>query len=126
MNNDQTNPKDLEGQTKPPLDLIPPAGLIHMALAMRNGAARYGPYNWRDKKVQARIYVGAAMRHLAAWLDGEENATDSGVHHLGHAAACCAILLDAQATDSLLDNRPKKGAAARLIAEHTIKKPAGG
>lgn len=116
---DHTNPKDLVGVKKPPLDLVPPALMIHAAEAMRNGAEKYGPYNWRDKDVRARIYVGAAVRHLLEWLDGAEVADDSGVHHLGHAAACCGILLDAQSTGHLVDDRPTAGAASRLIAELT-------
>ena len=113
------NPKDLVGSTKVDLSLVPPAGEIACALAMQDGARKYGPYNWREpgKPVQARTYVAAAIRHWKAWLDGEECAQDSGVHHLGHAMACGAILLDAIATGQLADNRPAKGAAARLLKE---------
>jgi hypothetical protein len=113
------NPKDLLGLKKPPLDLIPPAFEIHVAMAMKDGAKKYSPFNWRGNKVRARVYVGAAKRHIAAWLDGEELAPDSGVHHLAHAAACMAILLDAQETGNLEDDRPTPGAAARLIAKFT-------
>lgn len=113
------NPKDLIGTTKPPISLVPPAGIIHTSMAMSDGARKYGPYNWRENNVVSRIYVDAAMRHLLAWLDGEEAAEDSGVHHLGHAAACCFILLDALENDCLEDDRPKAGAAADLIKRMT-------
>lgn len=116
-----TNPKDKVGMKKPPLDLIPPVALIHESIAMRNGALKYGPFNWRDEAVSARIYVGAAMRHLGEWLDGEENAPDSGAHHLGHARACCGILLDAQSIGKMVDDRPKQGRAAELIEALTVK-----
>lgn len=116
-----TNPKDLLGIKKPPLSLVPSAGLIHEAMAMKNGAAKYGPFNFREKKVQAMIYADAAFRHLLAWIDGEETADDSGVHHLGHARACLGILLDAQECGNLIDNRPMKGSAARLIGELSDK-----
>ncbi len=112
-----TNPKDLLGVKKVPLHLIPTAGLIHEAMAMRDGARKYGPFNWRDNKVIASIYVSACMRHVLAWLDGEECASDSGQHHLGHARACLGIILDAMETDSLDDDRPTAGAVPRLIAE---------
>jgi len=108
---------------KPPIDLVPPVAFIHMAQAMKNGAVKYGPYNWRDEKVSARIYVAAAMRHILQWLDGEEKAKDSGTHHLGHAAACLAILLDAQSTGQLVDDRPKPGSSSQLIEELTEKSP---
>lgn len=116
---DEANPKDLIGVKKPRLDLVPAALDIHASMAMANGAEKYGPFNWREKPVRASIYIAAARRHLAAWFDGEDTASDSGVHHLGHAAACLAILLDAQATGNLVDDRPPHGAAGPLIEELT-------
>lgn len=116
------NPKDLIGITKPPLNLVPPAAMIHAAEAMRDGADKYGPYNWRAKNVLASIYVGAAMRHLAQYLDGEDIDPKSGVHHLGHAIACCGIILDAESINRLIDDRPAKGAAAQLIKRFTRNK----
>lgn len=103
---DDSNPKDAVAQLKVDLSLIPEVFSAHVADALMDGAKKYGPYNWRDKKVQARVYVAAAKRHLAAWFANEETAEDSGVHHLGHAAACLAIILDAQHHECLLDNRP--------------------
>ena len=121
LTSDETNPKDALGIKKPPISLIPSAGLLHEAMAMKNGATKYGPFNFREKKVQALIYADAAMRHLLAWIDGEEVAEDSGVHHLGHARACLSILLDAQECGNLIDNRPSKGSAPRLIGELSEK-----
>lgn len=119
---DSTNPKDRIGATKPNLFLLPTTGILYGSLAMQDGARKYGPYNWREKKVQASIYLAAAMRHILSWQDGEENAKDSGVHHLGHALACLAILLDAQKNDVLKDDRPIPGSFAALVEEHTIRK----
>jgi hypothetical protein len=116
---DETNPKDLIGVKKPQIDLVPPTGIIHEALAFADGAAKYGAYNFRDKKVQAMIYVGAALRHIFSWVDGEELAEDSGIHHLGHARACLNILLDAQVNEFLVDNRPTKGKSSDLIKRFT-------
>ena len=117
---DAINPKDVLGLAKVSLSKVPSAGLIHEALAMRDGAAKYGPHNWRKKNVIASVYVDACLRHIFAWFDGEENAQDSGVHHLGHARACLGILLDAMETNSLSDDRPAPGAAARLLKEHEV------
>lgn len=103
---DSTNPKDLLGVKKVSITKLPSVAVAHAAHAMMNGAEKYGPYNWRSKKVIAGIYVDAAMRHIWDWFEGQETATDSGVHHLGHAIACCAILLDAQETGNLVDDRP--------------------
>jgi hypothetical protein len=118
-----TNPKDLLGTKKVNLHLVPPASTLYQALAMEDGARKYGPYNWRANKVIATIYVDAAMRHILSWLDGEENASDSGVPHLGNALACLGILVDAKETGNLVDNRPLPGSMASLIARFEKKTP---
>ena len=124
-----TNPKDLVGVKKVPnLSVIPSAGLIYEGIAMRYGAYEaplvdgvsfgYGPFNWRKNKVVASIYVDAALRHIMAWMDGEENAEDSGAPHLGHAKACLGILADAIESGNLVDDRPPKGPAPELLKRH--------
>jgi len=95
-------------------------GLLHTAMAMKNGAEKYGPYNWREHPVQNVIYIDAAMRHLMAYLDGEECAEDSGSHHLGHAAACMMIVMDAMEQGNMIDKRPPKGKVPELIKRFTI------
>lgn len=116
------NPKDLIGVTKPPLSLVPPCFHVYVSMAMKDGARKYGPYNWRKEKVQSMIYLDAAMRHVQSFVDGETNAKDSGQHHLAHAAACMAILLDAFLNDCVIDNRPVPGKTAGLIEQLTEKK----
>lgn len=109
------NPKKAFGASKPDLSLIPPSSLAHMAMSMEEGGWKYGPYNFRESKIEARTYVAAAMRHLGDWLDGEEMSLDAEVHNLGAVMACCGILLDAIENGNLIDNRPKKGNNARVL-----------
>lgn len=109
------NPKDALGLAKVDLSVVPPAAELHLASAMMDGAAKYGAFNWRENAVIGRVYIAAARRHLLQYLDGEDHDPVSGVHHLGHAMACCAIILDAAATGNLEDNRPLPGAAGRMI-----------
>ncbi len=109
------NPKDQIGLTKAPLRLVPPALVIEVAAAMKNGAEKYGPYNWREQAVSLNVYIEAALRHIYAFMDGEEVAEDSGVKHIAHAAACLGIILDAASIDKLIDDRPTPGAAATLM-----------
>ena len=108
------NPKDIHGYKKIDSSLLPSIAMVHGAHAMMDGARKYGPYNWRDNAVLARVYIAAAVRHINMWASGEEVADDSDVHHLGHAIACLAILLDAQATGNLIDDRAK---SSTLIKE---------
>jgi hypothetical protein len=119
-----TNPKDLLGIKKVQLNLVPASSIIYQALAMEDGAKKYGPYNWRENKVIASIYVAAAMRHLMQWYDeGEELAEDSKKPHLAHALACIGIIVDALETGNLSDDRPVPGSASKLIAKwEQIKK----
>lgn len=122
---DETNPKDALGTKKPNISLVPASAIIYAAKAMENGAKKYGAYNWRTKKVQALIYIDATLRHILSYLDGEELASDSKVHHLAHALASISILVDAIETGNLIDNRPALGAANRLIEEHDGDKQNG-
>lgn len=116
-----TNPKDILGIKKVSLSKFPPAATLYGALAMQDGARKYGPYNWRENKVIASIYIDACDRHLKSWFDGEECAADSGYPHLAHALACIAIIIDAHETGNLVDDRPVKGAFSDLLARWTKK-----
>ncbi len=115
------NPKDVVGAKKPPLHLIPSAAEITESLAMAYGAKKYGPFNWRWKRIRASIYIAAARRHLMQWFDGEDKDAESGVSHLGHARACLGILIDAIALERMIDDRPASGAATELIEQYTQK-----
>lgn len=101
-----TDPKAALAIQKTQMQLIPPALNEEVAKALQQGAAKYGPWNWRQNNVEIMTYVGAIRRHLDALIDGENNAPDSGVHHLGHIAAGCGIVLDALKHGTLIDNRP--------------------
>lgn len=111
------NPKTTIGVTKVPLHLVPPSAKHYLALAFKDGAKKYGPYNWREKKVSASVYVAAAQRHIDAWWDGEDLSEDAAVEHLAHAMACMAIVLDAKSIGMLNDDRPFKGASPQLQKE---------
>jgi len=111
------NPKDLIGLTKVPShSVVPASGLIYEAMAMWEGARKYGPFNWRAHPVLATVYLDALDRHVKLFAAGEDIDPDSGYPHLAHAKACLAILIDAQETGNLIDNRPKSAVVARLLA----------
>lgn len=87
---------------------LPQIGVVLGAEAMRDGDSKHGPYNWHYAPISARLLIDGTLRHLFAWMRGEEKASDSGVHHLGHCIARLSILLDAQANGTLIDDRPVK------------------
>lgn len=111
------NPKDKIGASKLDFSLIPTSAKVQLALALMDGATKYGPYNWRVEPVQILTYLAAAERHLESFKEGEDTAADSLVHHLGHVMACCSILIDAISQGTVIDNRPINGQGAKLIAE---------
>ena len=111
------NPKTLVGAAKVPLHLVPPSAKYYLAQALKNGADKYGSYNWRDAAISVSTYKAAMERHMDAFWDGEDLAEDSGVHHVAHAMACAALILDAMSIDKLVDDRPTKGASSRLQQE---------
>lgn len=118
------NPKTRFGMTKPNPFVVPPASILYQSLAMMEGARKYGPYNWRENKVTASIYVAAAMRHLMQWMDGQDNDDNpggSGKPHIGHALACLGIIADATETGNLIDDRPVAGKASDIIAKWTTQ-----
>lgn len=113
------NPKETIGATKIPLHLVPPSAKHFLALALEDGAKKYGPYNWRDSGITLSTYKAASERHWDALWDGEDLAQDSLVHHLAHAMACCAIALDALTLGKLIDDRPARGAVTKLQASYS-------
>jgi hypothetical protein len=52
------------------------------------------------------VYISAIGRHLDSYLSGERLDPVDGTHHLGHIMASCAILLEAEASSKLVDDRP--------------------
>lgn len=117
------NPKQAFGDLKLPVHTVPPALLLGAAKAFGEGAKKYGAFNWRKTKVETMTYVGAMMRHLTAYLDGEDVDPESstGKLHLEGIAACVGILLDAHYGGFSVDNRPPRGPAPQLVRTPTAE-----
>ena len=84
------------------------------AIALLNGALKYGRANWRVIGVRASIYFDACQRHLAAWFEGEDE-DEEGVPHLASALACIAIIVDAAAAGKLNDDRQVPGGHRAML-----------
>jgi hypothetical protein len=102
------NPKDAIGATKIPFSIIPMPALMDLALAMQEGAGKYGPFNYRAVPVQMHIYLEAAWGHITSCINGEDIDLDSGLHHVAKCMACCAIILDGLHNGTIIDTRPSK------------------
>lgn len=100
------NPKDKIGSRKIDLGLVPDSAVVGLAIALTEGAVKYGRFNWRIAGVSARIYHAACRRHLSKWWNGQDEDTATTVHHIDNAMACLAIIRDAMLYDKLTDDRP--------------------
>lgn len=99
------NPKDQIAATKLPLELWPSTATAVGCVAFLEGKLKYGRMNWRAQPVYGSVYFGAMLRHISLWFEGEDFDPDSLVPHLGSALACGAILVDAGASGTLIDDR---------------------
>jgi len=110
------NPKELAGAKKPASWSVMPRWVaLQVGRVMSVGAAKYGAFNYRETPIAASTYQDALERHLALWFDGEDNDAETGVSHLASAIASCTLLLDAQATGQLVDDRQKTGLVRKTL-----------
>jgi hypothetical protein len=91
---------------KPTLALLPPEALLEIAKVLDHGKRKYTAHNWRGGFVWSRV-SSAIMRHLFAWLMGEDRDPESGLLHLAHAGAGLLFLLTFQLTNTGEDDRFK-------------------
>jgi hypothetical protein len=87
--------------------LLPVQPLLDAIDVLEFGAKRYGDYNWQKGFEWTAMY-NAALRHLTAWFEGEDNAEDSNLNHLAHAMVNLMFLLVFRNTHKEMDNRPSK------------------
>ena len=76
---------------KIPLHLLEPVVLLEIGKVLGMGAKKYGDNNWKTG-LPFRTTAGSLLRHLLAWMDGENNDQESGHNHLAH-VICNALFL---------------------------------
>lgn len=86
-------PKNLKN--KPRVDLIPPEVILEEAKVFTFGAEKYEAHSWR-LGLPHSVYYSACMRHLLAWMGGEDLDKESKINHLAHAKANLSMLLSNQ------------------------------
>ena len=74
------------------LELIEPAFIKGLGKVLTLGAEKYDTDNWKKVDDKGR-YKGAMLRHVMAYLDGEERDPETGLSHLYH-AQCNMMFLD--------------------------------
>lgn len=90
---------------KPRVDLLPPFALLEAAKALEFGAKKYGEHNWRKGLNWSRC-IGSLLRHIYAFMSGEDNDQESGLPHLSHAMCNIMFLIEYTRSKPELDDRP--------------------
>lgn len=80
-----------------------------MVKVLMYGAKKYTPDNWK-KGQDLKSLSSCLMRHLVAFMDGEDIDPESGGHHLGHVLCNAMFMIHSQKHHDWADNRaaPKK------------------
>jgi len=73
------------------------------------GAKKYTAHNWRKGMPMSRGF-NALMRHLTAYMNGEDTDPESGESHLAHAACCLKMMQHTEKFHTELDDRIKRNA----------------
>lgn len=127
-----TNPKDLIGVRKVPMSCVPAGVLMDVALALHEGAVKYGRHNYRGVGVRASVYYDAGVGHLMDWWEGDDIDAESGLSHVTKAIASLVVLRDAMLQGKLTDDRPPRSKvfkrdfnrlAGEIIDRHADKSP---
>jgi len=84
---------------KPRMDLLDAHAITQLAQVLTFGAQKYEAHNWRRGISKSRL-IAAALRHLFAYLGGEDKDPESGLSHVAHAMCCAMFLLG-------LEHRPE-------------------
>jgi hypothetical protein len=91
---------------KPPLALLSGAALTEVAKVLEFGSRKYSAWNWKGGFVWSRL-ASAALRHLFAWIGGEDKDPETGLSHLAHCLCCLMFLLDFEVNKLGTDDRYK-------------------
>lgn len=94
-----------KGQKPQRFDLMPAPFLWELAEVYGMGAAKYEDDNWR-KGYDWRLSYAALQRHVHLFWMGESNDSESGLHHLAHAAFHLGTLFTYDTRSIGRDTRP--------------------
>lgn len=81
------------------LDLLPPKAILELGKVLTFGANKYSPNGWRKATTADDLdsFKAALLRHVFAYLDGEESDPETGLPHLAHAMCNAAFLVELSA-----------------------------
>lgn len=107
---------------KPLLSLVfdAPEALQGAVRVLEYGLAKYGRDNWR-KGFPHTDLADSLLRHLGAWLGGEDNDREDGLPHVDHISVNALFLAEMVRIHPELDNRSSKPKLGRDIPDSGIE-----
>lgn len=93
---------------KLPLDLLDPLAMEACAAVLQFGAKKYAAHNWRSGLHWMGI-VSSLLRHLYAFIKGEDLDSETGLPHVDHVLCNAMFLSNLFRTRKDLDDRYKSG-----------------
>lgn len=97
-----------DDQEKIPLGLLSTSWIFGVGKVLGFGARKYAAHNWRNGIALSRL-LGACLRHVLAFLGGEDSDPETGLSHLYHASCCLMFASEIHETRPDLDDRYKPG-----------------
>ena len=79
-------------QDKPRMDLLDPYAIEQLSHVLTFGAQKYAAHNWRKGLNKTRL-IAAALRHIFAYLRGQDTDEETGLSHMAHAMCCCMFII---------------------------------
>ena len=100
---------------KPTMELLAPEFLIGTAEVLAYGKRKYAARNWEAGMRWGRP-LGGLLRHICAWMSGQDIDPESGLHHLDH-AACCLMFLRAYVARKIGEDDRKRDFSRGSVQE---------
>jgi hypothetical protein len=97
-------------------ELLSEPAVEGLARVLTYGRIKYAADNWR-KGMSWRRLIGAALRHLFAFMRGEDLDPESGLPHIDHAMCCLMFLSEYQKTKVGTDDRYKGQPGQKVVDE---------
>jgi hypothetical protein len=120
------NPKYVQAlkDGKPRMEYLVGSVLQGDAKVHAHGADKYGERNWRIDPIKSSTYEAAILRHFMSYFyDREDADPDSGLSHLYHIRACCAVMIDAEIHGTLIDDRGRAQSGMEPEGEYNEDDP---
>ncbi len=105
---------------KPPMALLSGSALLEIARVLDFGQGKYNTWNWKGGMAWSRV-AGAVLRHIFAWLGGQDKDPETGLSHLAHAACGLMFLLDFEVNNLGSDDRFKPGKVVAGIKVENVR-----